>query len=108
MTDGSILISITIKVEDVVMAIQEKVSIQAVEETGHSLAAGLGQNRSRHGNLLSSTGLQGADVNSSRKLDLVLSVVLTDKNTIAQSLFTFNQGTRSLLKNLWLVSLENW
>ena len=43
MTDGSVAISITIKVEDVVMEIQEKVPIDAVEESVHSLATGLGQ-----------------------------------------------------------------
>lgn len=43
MTDGSVSISITIKVEDVVMEFQEKVPIDAVEETIHSLTTGLGQ-----------------------------------------------------------------
>jgi hypothetical protein len=43
MTDGSVAISITIKLEDVVMEIQEKVSIGAVEDSIHSLTVGLGQ-----------------------------------------------------------------
>jgi hypothetical protein len=43
MTDESVLISITIKLEDVVMEIQEKVPMDAVEESIHSLATGLGQ-----------------------------------------------------------------
>jgi hypothetical protein len=43
MTDESVAISITIKVEDVVMEIQEKGSIGAVEESVHRLATGLGQ-----------------------------------------------------------------
>ena len=43
MTDGSVAISITIKVEDVVMEFQEKVPIDAVEESVASLSTGLGQ-----------------------------------------------------------------
>ncbi len=43
MTDGSVNISITIKVEDVLMEIQEKVLIEAVEESIHSLVTGVGQ-----------------------------------------------------------------
>jgi len=43
MTDGSVAISIAIKVENVVMEIQEKVSIGAVEDSIHSLTIGLGQ-----------------------------------------------------------------
>ena len=43
MTDGSVLISITIKVEDVVMEFQEKVPIDTVEESVHSMTTGLGQ-----------------------------------------------------------------
>jgi hypothetical protein len=43
MTDGSVAISITIKVEDVVMEFQEKVPIDAVEESVNSLSTGLGQ-----------------------------------------------------------------
>jgi hypothetical protein len=43
MTDGSVAISITIKVEDVVMGIQKKVPIDAVEESIHSMTTGLGQ-----------------------------------------------------------------
>jgi hypothetical protein len=43
MTDESVLVSITIKLEDVVMEIQEKVPIDAVEESIHSLTTGLGQ-----------------------------------------------------------------
>jgi hypothetical protein len=43
MTDEAVDISITIKVEDVVMEIQKKVRIDAVEESIHSLATGLGQ-----------------------------------------------------------------
>jgi hypothetical protein len=43
MTDDAVNISITTKVEDVVMEIQEKVPIDAVEETVHSLTTGLGQ-----------------------------------------------------------------
>jgi hypothetical protein len=43
MADESVAIGITIKVEDVVMEIQEKGSIGAVEESVHRLAAGLGQ-----------------------------------------------------------------
>jgi hypothetical protein len=43
MTDEAVDISITIKVEDVVMEIQKKVPIDAVEESIHSLATGLGQ-----------------------------------------------------------------
>jgi hypothetical protein len=43
MTDDAVHISITIKVEDVVIEIQEKVSIDAVEESVHSLSTGLGQ-----------------------------------------------------------------
>jgi len=41
MTDESVAISITIKVEDVVMEFQEKVPINAVEETVNSLSTGL-------------------------------------------------------------------
>jgi hypothetical protein len=43
MTDGSVAISITIKVEDVVMEFEEKVPIDAVEESVNSLSTGLGQ-----------------------------------------------------------------
>jgi hypothetical protein len=43
MTDEAVNISITIKVEDVVMEFQEKVPIDAVEETVNSLSIGLGQ-----------------------------------------------------------------
>ena len=43
MTDDAVNISITIKVEEEVMEIQEKVPIDAVEESIHSLATGLGQ-----------------------------------------------------------------
>ena len=43
MTDESVAISITIKVEDVVMEFQEKVPIDAVEESVNSLSTGLGQ-----------------------------------------------------------------
>ena len=43
MTDDAVRISITIKVEDVVMEIQEKVPLEAVEECVHSLTTGLGQ-----------------------------------------------------------------
>ncbi len=43
MTDDAVDISITIKVEDVVMEIQEKVPLEAVEECVHSLTTGLGQ-----------------------------------------------------------------
>jgi len=43
MTDEAVGISITIKVEDVLMEIQEKVPIDAVEESVHNLATGLGQ-----------------------------------------------------------------
>ena len=43
MTDGSVEVSITIKLEDVVMEIQEKVPMDGVEEFIHSLATGLGQ-----------------------------------------------------------------
>jgi len=43
MTDESVAISITIKLEDVVMEIQKKVPIEAVEESIHNLALGLGQ-----------------------------------------------------------------
>jgi hypothetical protein len=43
MTDGSVAVSITIKLEDVVMEIQEKVPIGAVEDSIHSLTVGLGQ-----------------------------------------------------------------
>ena len=43
MTDESVAISITIKLEDVVMEIQEKVSIGAVEDSIHSLTVGLGE-----------------------------------------------------------------
>ena len=43
MTDESVAISITIKVEDVVMEFQEEVPIDAVEESVHSMTTGLGQ-----------------------------------------------------------------
>ena len=43
MTDDAVRISITIKVEDVVMEIQEKVPLEAVEECVHSMTTGLGQ-----------------------------------------------------------------
>ena len=43
MTDDAVAISITIKVEDVVMEIQEKVPIDAVEESIQSMTVGLGQ-----------------------------------------------------------------
>ena len=43
MTDESVVISITIKLEDVVMEIQEKIPTDAVEESVHSLTTGLGQ-----------------------------------------------------------------
>lgn len=43
MTDESVNISITIKVENVVMEIREKVWIGEVEETIHSMAVGVGQ-----------------------------------------------------------------
>jgi hypothetical protein len=43
MTDDAVSISITIKVEDVVLEIQEKVAMDAVEECVHSLTIGLGQ-----------------------------------------------------------------
>jgi hypothetical protein len=43
MTDEAVEISITIKVEDVVMEIQKKVPIDAVEESIHSMTTGLGQ-----------------------------------------------------------------
>lgn len=43
MTDEAVHISITIKVEDVVIEIQEKVPLDAVEESVHSLSTGLGQ-----------------------------------------------------------------
>jgi hypothetical protein len=43
MTDESVAISITIKLEDVVMEIEEKVFIGAVEDSIHSLTVGLGQ-----------------------------------------------------------------
>jgi hypothetical protein len=43
MTDDAVDISITIKVEDVVMEIQKKVPIDAVEESIHSMTTGLGQ-----------------------------------------------------------------
>jgi hypothetical protein len=43
MTDESVAISITIKVEDVVMEFQEKVPIGAVKESVNSLSTGLGQ-----------------------------------------------------------------
>ena len=42
MTDDAVAISITIKMEDVVMEIQEKVPIDAVEESIHSLTTELG------------------------------------------------------------------
>jgi len=42
MTDGSVSISITIKLEDVVMEIQEMLPLDAVEESIHSMTAGLG------------------------------------------------------------------
>lgn len=43
MTDESVAISITISVENVVMEIQERVRIGAVEETIHSMTVGIGQ-----------------------------------------------------------------
>ncbi len=43
MTDDAVNISITIKVEDAVMEIQKKVPVDAVEESIHSMATGLGQ-----------------------------------------------------------------
>ncbi len=43
MTDDAVNISITIKVEDVVMEIQRKVPVDAVEESIHSMITGLGQ-----------------------------------------------------------------
>lgn len=43
MTDEAVNISITIKVEDVAMEIQEKVRVEAVEESIHHLTLGLGQ-----------------------------------------------------------------
>ena len=43
MTDESVAVSITIKVEDVVLEIQRKVPIEAVEESIHNLTLGLGQ-----------------------------------------------------------------
>lgn len=43
MTDGTVAISITIKVEEVVMEYQEKVLIDTVEESVQSLTTGLGQ-----------------------------------------------------------------
>jgi hypothetical protein len=43
MTDEAVKVSITIKVEDVVMEIQEKVPLDAVEASIHSLVAGVGQ-----------------------------------------------------------------
>jgi hypothetical protein len=43
MTDESVGISITIKVEDVVLEFQEKIPIQGVEESIHRLTVGLGQ-----------------------------------------------------------------
>jgi len=43
MTDEAVSISITIKVEDVVMELQKKVPVDAVEESIHNLTLGLGQ-----------------------------------------------------------------
>jgi Uncharacterised protein family (UPF0236) len=43
MTDGSVAVSITIKLENVVMEFQKKVPIEAVEESIHTLTVGLGQ-----------------------------------------------------------------
>jgi hypothetical protein len=43
MTDDAVHISITIKLEDVVMEIQEKVPVEAVEESIHHLTLGVGQ-----------------------------------------------------------------
>ena len=43
MTDEAVNISITIKVEEVVVEIHEKIPLEAVEETVHSLTTGLGQ-----------------------------------------------------------------
>ena len=43
MTDESVAISITIKLEDVVMEIQNRVPVDAVEESIHSMTLGLGQ-----------------------------------------------------------------
>lgn len=43
MTDSAVRISITIKVENVVMEICESVPVEAVEESVHSLTTGLGQ-----------------------------------------------------------------
>jgi hypothetical protein len=43
MTDEAVNISITIKVEEVVMELQKKVPVIAIEDTVHSLAVGLGQ-----------------------------------------------------------------
>ena len=43
MTDEAVSISITIKVEDAVIEIQQQIPVEAVEEKVHSLATGLGQ-----------------------------------------------------------------
>jgi hypothetical protein len=43
MTDEAVNISIIIKVEEVVVEIHEKIPLEAVEETVHSLTTGLGQ-----------------------------------------------------------------